>query len=142
MGSKKDPDPPPRVRGRHLTLQQAAIKKAFTDCVMDFKEVIVLDGIDILPDKTGFRVRSHDLHGPLPEIVAKDSGDTFADKARLGREACKLVAIVRLRDQIRWWLRSGRFLPPTRVGDKVAVGFRVGSRTWLAGEGGHPGGVT
>ena len=100
--------------------------------MMDLKEVIVLDCIDILPDKTGFRVRSHDLHGPLPEIMIADSGDTFADKEWLGREACKLVAIVRMRDQMRRWLNGGKFLPPTRVGDNVAVGFRVGRRVWLA----------
>jgi len=47
--------------------------------VMDLEEVIVLDGIDILPDNSGFRVRCHDPHGPLPSIVTKDSGDTFLD---------------------------------------------------------------
>jgi hypothetical protein len=68
----------------------------------------------------------------LSEIVIQDSGDTYQDKDQLGREACKLVAIVRLRDQMRRWLRGGKFLPPTRVGDHVAVGFKLGRKAWLA----------
>lgn len=82
MKSSEDADFPPRIKDRSLTLHPATIEKTFTDCVMDLKEVIVLDGIDILADSTGFRVRSHDLHSPLPEIVVKDSGDTFLDKDR------------------------------------------------------------
>ena len=76
---------------------------------------VYLDGIDILPDRSGFRVQSHDLHGPLPEIVVQDRGDTFLDKDRLSNQACKLVAIVRLRNQMTRRLRGGKFLPPTIV---------------------------
>ncbi len=92
---------PRSIKTGYLALRPEAIEKTFTDAVMDLKKVVVLDGIDILPDDSGFRIRSHDLHGPLPEIVIEDSGDTFQDKDRLSREACKLVAIVRLRDQMR-----------------------------------------
>jgi hypothetical protein len=92
----------------------------------------VLDGIDIISDQSGFRIRSHDLHGQLPEIVIQNSGDTFRDKDRLGREACKLIAIVKLRDEMRRFLRGGKFLLPTTLGDRTAVGFRVGMWTWLA----------
>jgi hypothetical protein len=132
MTNGNDPGIPPRSRASYLALHPVTIERTFTDCVMDLKEVIVLDGIDILPDSTGFRIRCHDLHGPLPEIVIEDSGDTFQDKDQLGREACKLVVIVRLRDQMRRWLNGGKYLPPTRVGDNATVGFKVGPRTWLA----------
>jgi hypothetical protein len=97
---------------------------------------IYLDGIDILPDRSGFRVRSHDLHGPLPEIVVQDRGDTFLDKDRLSNQACKLVAIVRLRNQMTRRLRGGKFLPPTIVDNHATVGFKLGRKAWLAeGEG-------
>ena len=132
MEGMNDPDLPPRIRARYLALHPATIEKTFTDAVMDLKEVIVLDGIDILPDKSGFRVRCHDLHGPLPEIAIEDSGDTFQDKERLGNQACKLLAIVRLRDQMTRWLPGGKFLLPTTVDSRATVGFRVGPRTWLA----------
>ena len=132
MLGSKDSGTPPRIKARHLALQPVTIEKTFTDCIMDLSEVIVLDGIDILPDETGFRVRSHDLHGPLPEIVVRDSGDTLMDKDRLGNETCKLVAIVRLRDEMRRWLRGGKFLPPTLVDSHATVGFKVGRKAWLA----------
>ena len=118
MKNRKDSDLPPRIKARHLALHPATIEKTFTDAVMDLKEVIVLDGIDILPDKSGFRVRCHDLHGLLPEIVVKDSGDTFQDKDRLGNQACKLIAIVRLRDEM------ARFLPGCKL---------LRPRAWAAG---------
>jgi hypothetical protein len=98
---------------------------------MDLKEVIVLEGIDILPDNSGFRVRSHDLHGPLPEILVEESGDTFQDKDRLGKETCKLVAIVRLRDRMTRWLPGEKFLLPTTVDNHATVGFKLGRKTWL-----------
>ena len=37
----------------NLALHPFTIEKTFTDCVMDLKQVIVLDGIDILPNNSG-----------------------------------------------------------------------------------------
>jgi len=64
--------------------------------------------------------------------VMQNSGDTFQDKDQLGREACKLIAIVRLRDQMVRWLAGGTFLPPTTVDGRATVGFKAGRRTWLS----------
>ncbi len=97
---------------------------------MDLKEVVVLDGINILPH--GFRVRSHDLHGQLPEIVIDNSGDTFLDKDRLGIAACKLISIVGLREEMIRCVPGGRFLPPTTMDGKAIVGMIKGRRTWVA----------
>jgi len=132
MKNRKDPDPPPRPKLRYLALHPATIEKTFTDSVMDLKEIIVLDGIDILPDSTGFRVRCHDFNGQLPELIVRDSGDAFQDKDRLGREACKLVAIARLRDRMTHWLPGGKLLPPTKVETRATVGFKVWPKTWIA----------
>ncbi len=126
------PKSPPRLMANYLTLRTPTIERVFTECVMDLKEVIVLDGIDILPDKSGFRVRSHDLHGQLHEIVVKDSGDTFQDKERLGDETCKLLAIVGLREEMVCWIAGGRFLPPTSIDGRAVVGMIMGKKTWLA----------
>jgi hypothetical protein len=132
MTNGKDSVIPPRLKARHLALHPATIETTFIQCVMDLKEVIVLDGVDILADNSGFRVRCHDLYGQLPEMVVKDSGDTFQDKDGLGNEVCKLVAIVRLRDEMVRWLAGGTFLPPTTVDNRATVGFKVGPKTWLA----------
>jgi hypothetical protein len=132
MKNRKECDLQPRIKAMYLALRPETIEKTFTDAVMDLQEVIILDGIDTLPDHGGFRVRSHDLHGSLPEIVVKDSGDTFVDKDRLGNQACKLLAIVRLRDQMVRFVPGCKLLLPTSMGGKPIVGLKVGLRTWLA----------
>ncbi len=114
----------------HLALRPGTIEKVFTECVMCLGEVVVLDGTDILPDS--FRVRCHDLHGPLPEIGIKDSGDTFLDKDRLANAACKLISIVRLRGDMVCFMAGGRFLPPTTLDGTAVVGMIKGRETWMA----------
>lgn len=123
---------PSRMKTGYLALHPITIEKTFTDTVMNLKEVVVLDGIDILPDNSGFRVRSHDLFGQLPEIVVPNCGDTFVDKNRLGMETCKLVAIVKLRDEMIQCLAGGKFLLPTVADSRAIVGLKLGRRTWLA----------
>jgi hypothetical protein len=132
MKNRNNPDLPPRLKTSYLTLRPKTIEKVFADCVMDLKEVIVLDSIDILSDSTGFRIRCHDLYGPLPEILVKDSGNSLQDKDQIANQACKLVSIVRLRNQMTRWLAGGKFLPPTKMDSRAMVGFRAGSKTWLA----------
>lgn len=70
----------PKFASSDPGLYLGTIEKTFTDCVMDVKEVVVLDGIEILASDHGYRLRSHDMHGPLPEIVVRSSGDSFRDK--------------------------------------------------------------
>jgi len=107
---------------------------------MDLRRIVVLDGIDILPD--GFRIRSHDLHGHLPELAMMNRGDTLQDKDRLGNEVCKLLAIVRLRDEMVRLLPGSKFLPPTRLDGKARctrltaygkaiVGLQARPKTWI-----------
>jgi hypothetical protein len=120
------------TRPNHQTLRPSTIEKVFTDCVIDLKQILVLDCIDILPD--GFRVRCHDLHGQLPEIAMDNSGDTLQDKDRLGNETCKLIAIVKLRVEMVRCLPGSTLLPPTSMDGKAVVGLQAKPKTWL-GEG-------
>jgi hypothetical protein len=132
MKNAINPGCPNEIRTNCLALRAASIEKVFTDCAMDWKQILVLDGIDILPN--GFRIRSHDLHGPLPEIAMKNGGDIFRDKNALGDEVCKLIAIVRLRDEMVRFLPGCEFLPPTSADGKAIVGLQAKPLTWL-GEG-------
>jgi hypothetical protein len=111
-------------------LKPRQIERVFTDCAMDLKRILVLDGIDMLPD--GFRIRGHDLYGPLPELRFKSSGDTFQDKDRLGNEVCKLTAMVKMRDEMIRFLPGAKFLPPTLFNGKAIVGLQAKPRTWIA----------
>ncbi len=115
-----------------LALNPATIEKTLTECVMDLKEVIVLDGIEILPDYSGFRLRRHDLHGPLPEIVVENSGDTLVDKDRLRNRACWLMAMVELRAELARFLPGCKLVPPTSMDGRAIMVLRAGPRSWLA----------
>jgi hypothetical protein len=67
-----------RVDTTRQSLKPYTIERVFADQVMDLGQILVLDGIDILPD--GFRVPCHDLIGQLPEIIDKNSGDRFTQR--------------------------------------------------------------
>ena len=60
----------------HFDLGPVTVQRTLTECVMAFRQFIVLSGIGGL--KTGFRVRSHDMHESLSEIVVENSGNIFA----------------------------------------------------------------
>jgi hypothetical protein len=78
------------------------------------------------------RIRCHDLHGTLPEIAIENSGDAFYDKDRLGNEVCKMIAIVRLRDELVRFLPGSSLLSPTSMDGKAIVGLQAKPRTWIA----------
>lgn len=61
----------------------------------------------------------------------KNSEDAFQDKDRLGYEVCKLIAIVKLRDEMARFLSGCRFLPPTTIDDKAIVGLMLKQHSWL-----------
>ena len=60
------------------------------------------------------------------------SGNTFQDKDCLSNESRKLIAIVKLRDQMRLYFGGGKFLPPTTIHDSATVGIMLGGQNWLA----------
>jgi len=119
-----------RDRRGHDRLPVSVIEKTFVQKVFDLKRIVVLDDVDI--DGTGFSIRCHDLHGPLPEIAIENSGDRFRDKDRLGNEVCKMIAIVRLRDEMVRFLPGSTLLPPTSMDGKAIVGLQAKPRTWIA----------
>jgi hypothetical protein len=120
---------PIKSTASYLALKPGAIEKVFIDCAMDWKQILVLDGIDMLLN--GFRIRSHDLHGQLPEITMKNSGDIFRDKNALGDEVCKLIAIVRLRDEMVRFQLGRKLLAPTSVDGKAIAGLQAKPLIWL-----------
>lgn len=114
----------------HWRLKSRQIEKVFNDCVYDLGRILVLDGIDMIPNE--FRIRSHDLHGQLPALAIKNSGDTLQDKDRLSNEICKLIAIVKLRDEMVRFLPGSKLLPPTRMDGKAIAGLQAKPKTWIA----------
>ena len=108
------------------------IEKVFTQFAIDWQEIVVLDGIDQLEDPIRFRIRNHDLYGPLPDIVIEDTCDRYPVLSSITFETAKLIAIVRDRHDLRGIFRGCVFLMPTSTDKGSLVGIRFRGKTVLA----------
>jgi hypothetical protein len=100
---------------------------------VELEEVIALDAIELLPEQSAIKIRSHDLHGPLPEIILNvDAADRLGTFDQLGRQAEKLCAISRLRRELDEAFSDGTFLPPTRLDGRCVAVLQWHGRTVLA----------
>jgi hypothetical protein len=113
-------------------LRVLEIEKTFMQVILDLQVILVLDGIEVLPELPGFRIRSHDLYGPLPDALIKDTGDRYPVLDEIVREAAKRIAMVRVRDAIVGIFGKCTFLLPTSTGDCARVGMQVQGRMVLA----------
>ncbi len=114
-------------------LNRREFERQFSLPAVELKEIIALDAIDLLPEQSSIRVRSHDLHGPLPEILIQvEAADRLGTLDRLGREAAKLWAISRLRRGLEEAFSGSTFLPPTTLDGKCVAGLQWHGRTVLA----------
>jgi len=94
-------------------LNRREFESQFALPAVELKEVIALDAIELLPEQSSIKVSSHDLHGPLPEILFHiDAADRLGTFDRLGREAAKLCAISRLRRELVEAFSGSTFVPP------------------------------
>jgi hypothetical protein len=91
----------------------------------------VLDGIDRLTDPPGFRVRSHDMYGALPDVLIPEQAGRLELQDAVAT-AGKLAAMARIRDEIYRWTNGCEFLPPTLGSDGPVVGVVVGGTSFLA----------
>ncbi len=107
---------------RWFRLNRREFDRHFALPAVELKEVVILDDMELLPEQSSIKVRSHDLHGPLPEIAIQvDSADRLGAFDRLGREAVKLCAISRLRRELEEAFSGSTFLPPTTLDGKWVV---------------------
>jgi hypothetical protein len=118
---------------RWFNLNRREFERHFALPAVELKEIVALDEIDLLPDTSSIKVRSHDLHGPLPEIILQvDPTDRLGAFEALGREVVKLCVISRLRWELEEAFSGASFLPPTRMDDKSVAGLQWHGRTVLA----------
>ncbi len=118
---------------RWFNLNRREFERQFALPAVELKEVIALDGIEVLPEESSLRIRSHDLHGPLPEIIIHvDTADRLGVFDRLGREAVKLCVVSRLRREPEEAFSGATFLPPTTLDSKCVAGIQWHGRTVLA----------
>ncbi len=122
-----------RDASRWFTFNHRELERQFALPAVELKEIIALDGIHLLPKQSSIKVRSHDLHGPLPEITfTVNVADRLGAFDLHGREAVKLCAISRLRRDLEEAFSGSSFLPPTRMDGKCVAGLHWHGRTVLA----------
>lgn len=102
----------PPVRD-YTRLRVPQIEKIFVQTVIDLKQIIVLDGVDIQPDGSGFCVRCYDLRGPLPDTVIEDTRNGYLVLNHIIREAAKRISMARIRHELAEMFPSCEFLLPT-----------------------------
>lgn len=84
-----------------FSLNRRVLERQFALPAVELTEIIALDRIDLLPEQSSLRIRSHDLHGPLPEItLGVDVGDRLETFDLPSREAAKLCAMARIRQEL------------------------------------------
>jgi len=103
------------------------VEKVFVQTAVDLKAVIILDGIDPLTQYGGFRFRSHDMHGPLPDLFVNEAGDPLITLRNVRHATCKLAAIVHIRDEIARLLPGLQFPPGSLMRAKGGVGMKLQS---------------
>src|SRR5438034_2133012 len=108
------------------------IEKEFLLAAIHLKQIVVLDEIERVAEPPGFRIRSHDLHGPLPEILVLDTGDRRVILDEISREAAKLNAIARHREELAAMYPGCLFLPHKVLDHGVVVGLQAEGRTLMA----------
>ncbi len=116
----------PEGEGFHPSPSGTLNEKEFVQVAIDLKDVIVLDGVDQLAGNR-FRIRSHDLYGPLPAIEIEDNGDRLEVVDDIHREAAKLSVIHRLRRELLEMFEDATFLEPTLVDETAVVGVSYGN---------------
>ena len=124
--------PTPRKTRWPVYLSSSEIEKEFLLAAIHLKQIVVLDEIERVAEPPGFRIRSHDLHGPLPEIAVLDTGDHTEILETVSREAAKLNAIARHREELAVTYQACQFLPQKILDSGVVVGMQVERRTILA----------
>jgi hypothetical protein len=100
---------PVASRRTQVHLHTAEIEREFIQTAVDLKTVVVLDGVDVIPGRRGFRIRSHDLFGSLPTITVIERADSQATRRNLRHEACKVMAIVHIRGELSRLLPGLKF---------------------------------
>ncbi len=116
-----------------VQLNRREFERQFVLPAVELKEIVALDSIELLPEESSIRVRSRDLHGPLPVVIVQvDAADRLGALDRIGREAVKLCAISRLRREPDDAFSGSTFLPPTRMDGKCLAGLQWRGRTVLA----------
>jgi hypothetical protein len=120
------------MKAQILHMRFREIEKTFMHVPTDLHAILVFDGIDVLLDPPRYQIHSHDLHGPLPDIIIDYIEDRWEMMKKVQLETGKLIVAVRDRDFLAEVFPKCKFLLPTSTDNGSLVGIRFAGRTVLA----------
>jgi hypothetical protein len=111
----------------HELLSEAVVEALFVGVTSALCVTIILDGVDKLPE--GYRIRSHDSYGPLPDIEIDSTHNIEQVLDRISLSTARLGATVRFRCELATQVHDCQFIIPTSAGEVTVVGICTGGRT-------------
>jgi len=111
----------------HKLLSEAQIKALFVRVTTALCVTIILDGVDRLPE--GYRIRSHDSYGPLPDIEIDSTHNIEQVLDQICLSTARLGATVRFRHALATQAHDCQFIIPISTGKVTEVGMCTGGRT-------------
>ena len=111
----------------HELLSEAEIEALFIGITTALCVATILDGVDRLPE--GYRIRSHDSYGPLPDIEIDSTHNKEQVLDRICLNVARLGATVRSRCELATQTHDCQFIIPTSTGKVTVVGICTEGRT-------------
>jgi hypothetical protein len=111
----------------HKLLSEAEVEALFVGVTTALCVTIILDGVDRLPE--GYRIRSHDFYGPLPDIEIDSTHNIEQVLDRICLSTAMLGATVQFRCKLATQAHDCQFIVPTSTGKITVVGIYTGGRT-------------
>ena len=111
----------------HKLLSEAEVEALFVGVTTALCVTIILDGVDRLPE--GYRIRSHDSYGFLPDIEIDSTHNMEQVLDRICLSTARLGATVRSRCELATQAHDCQFIIPTSTGKVTMVGICTGGRT-------------
>ena len=111
----------------HKLLSETEVEALFVGVTTALCVTIILDGVDRLPE--GYRIRSHDSYGFLPNIEIDSTHNIERVLDRICLSTARLGATVRFRCELATQAHDCQFIIPTSTGKVTVVGICTGGRT-------------
>ena len=111
----------------HELLSEAEVEALFVQVTTALRVTIILDGVDKLPE--GYRIRSHDSFGSLPDIEIDSTHNMEQVLDRISLSTARLGATVWFRRELATQTRDCKFIVPISTGKVTVVGICTGGRT-------------
>jgi hypothetical protein len=111
----------------HALLSEADVEALFIGVTTALCVTIILDGVDKLPE--GYRIRSHDSYGSLPDIEIKSIHNMDRVLDWISLNTARLGATVRFRRKLATQVPDCQFITPTSTGNVTVVGICTEGKT-------------